>query len=103
MKFRTTTRTGFGVSLLIVILTVVLGIFPITVFLGVMAFVDGVREYWRTPDRPLPTQPANWDVVDRGHIPATTQDAVKHARQRLAESCEAHGKHVPRMGALGAT
>lgn len=107
MKSRTAASIGIGVSLLIVILTVTFDIFPylvigiITLFLAVMMFVDGVREYWRTSSRPPPLAPPSWDAVDQEQFPVTSKVEGDHAKQRLAESCELHGKHIPRTGAYG--
>lgn len=66
MKPRAAAQIGIGVSVLIVILTVVLDIFPyfvigiITLLLAVLVLIDGIREYRRPPSTPEPQSPANW-------------------------------------------
>lgn len=107
MKPRTAACISISITLLIVILTVAFGIFPyfvigfITLFLAFMLCVDAIRERFRVSSRSKPDSPHNWDAVAHHEIPMATREASEQAKQHLADSCEMHGKHVPRTGAYG--
>jgi hypothetical protein len=106
MKSRTAARIGIGVSLLVVVLTIVLDIFPydvvgfITLLLAIVVVLDALREYSR-PSPPPPRSPANWNALEQASLPRASAVTTDQVKERFGASYEVHGKCVPRTGAYG--
>lgn len=48
-----------------------------------------------------PTAPADWSALHRGELPHAEHEEVSRQKDRLARSCEVHGKFVTRIGQFG--
>jgi hypothetical protein len=107
MKPRTAARISIGVSLLVVILTIVLDIFPyfvigiISLLLAIVVVVEAVREYFRAPSLSIPERPANWNSLVEENLPVASAEKIEHAKERFAASHDVHGKCPPRNGPYG--